>query len=309
MKYIIPVAALLCLAPVIPAPAALAFGVGLALIFGNPYAGMVKTVTPRLMAISIVGLGAGMNLIEVGRVGLQGFGYTAVGIAMAFAIGLGLNHLLKTDKITSLLIAAGTAICGGSAIAALSPVVRAKPNQISVALGVVFLLNAVALLVFPFLGHALNLSQVEFGLWSALAIHDTSSVVGASMQFGPEALKIGTTVKLARALWIVPMVLVIAYFQKREADAEKIKKPWFILGFILMAAAVTFFPVLQEPGQWIVMAAKRLFVMTLFIIGASFTRQALRDVGPKILFQGVALWLMVSAGSLALIRSGWIGHP
>lgn len=309
MKYVIPIIAALCLTPAVPAPAALILGVILALAFGNPYTGLTKTLTPKLMAYSIIGLGAGMNLIEVGRVGMQGFGYTAVGITMAFAIGLGLHHFLKTDRITSILICAGTAICGGSAIAAVSPVIRAKPHQISVALGVVFLLNALALMIFPPLGHALNLSEVEFGLWSALAIHDTSSVVGSAMQFGPRALEIGTTVKLARALWIVPMTLIIASMQPREESGQKIKKPWFILGFILMAAAVTFIPPLQAPGEWVVLIAKRMFVMTLFLIGSSFTRQAIRDVGPKILFQGVALWLVVSAGSLALIRSGWIANP
>jgi uncharacterized integral membrane protein (TIGR00698 family) len=309
MKNLVPIAAIICLLPVVPAPAALIAGVALALLFGNPFSNVTKTVTPRLMAVSIVGLGAGMDLIEVGRVGLQGFGYTSAGITMAFAIGLALHWLLKTDRGTSILVCAGTAICGGSAIAAVSPVIRAKPHQISVALGVVFLLNAVALMIFPPLGHLFGLSEVEFGLWSALAIHDTSSVVGASMQFGPRALEIGTTVKLARALWIVPMVLVIASLQSREGDGQKMKKPWFILGFVIMAALVTWIPALQGPGEYLVMAAKRLFVMTLFLIGTSFTRQALREVGPKILFQGITLWLLVSAGSLALIRSGWAGTP
>ncbi len=302
----LPLIALLCLVPHISSPMALLLGVTLALAFGNPYADKTKQITPMLMAISITGLGAGMNLIEIGRVGLQGLSYTALGITMAFLFGTLLNRLLNTDRETSILITAGTAICGGSAIAAVAPVLRAKPHQISVALGTVFLLNAAALFIFPLIGHALNLSEVQFGLWSALAIHDTSSVVGASMQFGPEALKVGTTVKLARALWIVPMVLVLAYNERKEANSGKIKKPWFILGFVVMAAIVTWIPELQPAGLWVAAAAKRLFVMTLFIIGASFTRQALNSVGLKILIQGVVLWLLVSVGSLAAILSGWI---
>ncbi len=306
MHIILPVGALLCLIPYVSSPMALLAGTVLALAFGNPFTERTKEFAPRLMAISITGLGASMNLIEVGRVGLQGLGYTALGISMAFLFGTILNRLLTTDRKTSILISAGTAICGGSAIAAVAPVLRATTHQISVALGTVFLLNAAALFLFPLIGHALNLSEVQFGLWSALAIHDTSSVVGASMQFGPEALKVGTTVKLARALWIVPMVLLIAYNERKDASGTKIKKPWFILGFVIMAALVTWIPELQNAGQMVAEGAKRLFVMTLFIIGASFTREALRNVGLKILIQGVVLWVLVSVGSLAAILSGWI---
>lgn len=306
MKYILPMLAVLALLPFVPAPAALLAGVILAQIFGNPYAGMTKTVTPRLMAVSITGLGAAMNLVVVGKVGLQGLGYTALGITMAFAFGFALQRLLQTDRITTILISAGTAICGGSAIAAVSPVIRAKPSQISVALGVVFLLNAVALLLFPMIGHHLQLSETAFGMWSALAIHDTSSVVGSAMQFGPRALEVGTTVKLARALWIVPMTLSLAYFEHRESGAQKIKKPWFILGFLVMAALVTWIPELRTAGDWVAAGSKRLFVMTLFIIGASFTREAVRDVGIKVLLQGLILWILVSVGSLLAIQWGWV---
>jgi len=292
----------------ISAPLALIAGVILAQAFGNPYAGRTKSLTPRLMAISISGLGAGMDLVVVGRAGLQGLGYTALGIFMAFAFGLGLYRWLKTDRLTSILICAGTAICGGTAIAAVAPVLRARGEQISVALGCVFLLNAAALFVFPWIGHALNLSEVEFGLWSALAIHDTSSVVGASMAYGPQALEVGTTVKLARALWIVPMTLLIGWNEDRGAGRKTpLKIPWFIAGFIIAAALVTWIPELREPGQWIAAAAKKLFILTLFLIGASFTREALKSVGLKILAQAVILWILVSAGSLAAIRLSLIG--
>ena len=304
--FVLPLVAVLCLVPYVSSPWALLAGVVLALAFGNPYADRIKSLTPHLLAVSITGLGAGMNLIEVGRLGLEGLGYTALGISMAFIFGTVLNRLLKTDRVTSTLISAGTAICGGSAIAAVAPVLRAKPQQISIALGVVFLLNAAALFVFPFIGHALRLTEVQFGLWSALAIHDTSSVVGASMQFGPEALKVGTTVKLARALWIVPMVLIMAFAYRKDDSGVKIKKPWFILGFVIVAALVTWIPSLQSTGLVIAAGAKRLFVMTLFLIGTSFTRQALSQVELKILIQGVVLWILVSAGSLAAILSGWL---
>lgn len=306
MYYAVPLGALLCLAPFVPAPFALVGGALLALAFGNPHGSLTKQLIPRIMAASITGLGAGMDLVVVGRAGLTGLGYTALGIAMAFLFGELLRRALRTDRITSILIAAGTAICGGSAIAAVAPVLRARPAQISVALGTVFLLNATALVLFPWIGRGLGLSDTEFGLWSALAIHDTSSVVGAAMTFGPRALEVGTTVKLARALWIVPLVLLLSWSEERK-NAGNLKIPWFIPGFLAAAALVTWVPVLKEPGQWVAFGAKRLFVVALFFIGASFTREALKNVGPRILVQGVVLWLLVSAGSLFALRLGLIG--
>jgi uncharacterized integral membrane protein (TIGR00698 family) len=250
-----------------------------------------------------------MNLIVVARVGMHGIAYTVLGICSAFLIGSVLGRALKVNKNTSLLITVGTAICGGSAIAAVAPVLRAKSHEVSVALGIVFLLNACALFIFPFVGHSLALTEAQFGLWSALAIHDTSSVVGATLQYGPHALEVGTTVKLARALWIVPVTFAIGYFVSRNTDGEggaKPKRPWFILGFLLMAAVVTFVPALGPAGHIIETVAKRVLVLTLFLIGANLSRETLRSVGAKPFVLGILLWAVTAAGTLALIAQGWI---
>jgi uncharacterized integral membrane protein (TIGR00698 family) len=256
-----------------------------------------------------------MNLISVAKAGVSGIGYTAISIILVLAIGMILARILKTEKIAGMLITVGTAICGGSAIAAVAPVVDAKAHQISVSVAVVFILNAVALLVFPAIGHALNLTQEQFGLWSALAIHDTSSVVGASSQYGARALEIGTTVKLARALWIVPLVFAVQAWHNRSlqklSDDEggvkaKPKYPWFILGFLAMAAMVTYVPALQPAGHMVEFAARRLLVVTLFLIGANLTIGTLKEVGPRPLLQGVILWVIVLAASLVAIKANLI---
>jgi uncharacterized integral membrane protein (TIGR00698 family) len=206
----------------------------------------------------------------------------------------------------------GTAICGGSAIAAVAPVIRAKHHEISVALGIVFLLNALALVIFPFIGHAVNLDQSQFGLWAALAIHDTSSVVGATLQYGAQALEVGTTVKLARALWIIPLAMLIAAVrsghEKTEGEVQKAKRPWFILGFIIAAAVVTIFPSLQPLGHQIEMIAKRALVLTLFLIGSNLSLQTIRSVGFKPFIHGVLLWLILGSAFLAAIASGVIRY-
>ena len=308
-QILLPIAALLCLTPYISSAVALLLGVGLALLVGNPYIAKTRKWTHLLLSISVVGLGAGMDLNVVGRVGLQGIGYTVVGISLSLFLGFILGKTFKTEKNISILISVGTAICGGSAIAAVAPVIRAKHHEVSVALGTVFILNALALVIFPSIGHALNLSQHQFGLWSALAIHDTSSVVGASLQYGAEALQIGTTVKLARALWIVPVTLLIGYFVAKQSEGEnkqKAKKPWFILGFLIAAALVTWIPVLQSVGQVVDTVAKRLLVMTLFFIGSNLTKETLRSVGIKPFLQGVCLWLVVASATLEAITLGWI---
>lgn len=311
-QFLFPVAAVLCLFPFVSSGVALLGGVLFAVILDNPYSEYTKKWTHQLLSYSVIGLGAGMNLMVVAQVGLQGIGYTIIGIGTSLVLGLLLGKLLKVQEETSLLITVGTAICGGSAIAAVSPVIRAKSDQVSVALGTVFILNAVALFVFPAVGHHFELSQHQFGLWSALAIHDTSSVVGASMQYGAEALSTGTTVKLARALWIVPVSFGIGFIWSRRnntADASaagKAKKPWFILGFLLMAAVMTFFPVLQPAGNVIEMVAKRVLVLTLFFIGANLTKQALKQVGVKPFVQGVVLWIIVASCTLGAILAGWI---
>ncbi len=210
---------LLALAPFTPAAAALVGGALLALTLGNPLQATTKAWTPRLLPLAVVGLGADMNLRAVARAGLHGLGYTALGLLLVLALGWILGRLLKVEGQTGLLISVGTAICGGSAIAAVAPVLRAREQEISVALATVFLLNALALVVFPPLGHAAGLGQEAFGLWSALAIHDTSSVVGAGLAYGPRALEVGTTVKLARALWIVPLTLALGWLAPRRASA------------------------------------------------------------------------------------------
>jgi len=308
-RILIPLLALLCLAPFVSSAAGLFLGVAVALFLGNPYLAQTRKITHTLLSAAVVGMGAGMNLHVITAVGLQGLGYTVVGLALSLTAGFFLGKILKTDQDTSILITVGTAICGGSAIAAVAPVLRAKHQHVSVALGTVFVLNATALLLFPFLGHLLHLSQHQFGLWSALAIHDTSSVVGASMQYGAEALQVGTTVKLARALWIIPVAFGIGFWQAKKVSSQEkaqTKKPWFILGFVAMAALVTWLPELQTAGSWVNTAAKRLLVVTLFLIGASLTRETLRSVGIKPFLQGVFLWILVAGGTLTAIHWGWI---
>lgn len=296
------------LLPVTPAAAALAGGTLLAVTLGNPWQGRTRAWTHRLLPLSVVGLGADMNLRAVARAGLHGLGYTALSLALVLALGWWLARLLKVERDAGLLISVGTAICGGSAIAAVAPVLRAKEHEISVALATVFLLNAAALVIFPPVGQAARLGQEAFGLWSALAIHDTSSVVGAGLAYGPRALEVATTVKLARALWIVPLTLAISWrFGARApaaAPAPSVKKPWFIAGFLGMAALVTFVPSLQASGHVVAFAARRALVLTLFLIGAGLSREALRSVGLRPFLQGLLLWLIVAALGLGAVRLG-----
>ena len=250
-----------------------------------------------------------MNLAVIAEVGLKGIGYTVVGISSAVILGSLLGKVFQVDKDTSLLVSVGTAICGGSAIAAVAPVIKARHHEISVSLGIVFMLNALALFLFPPIGHALDLSQHQFGLWSALAIHDTSSVVGATLQYGKEALETGTTIKLARAMWIIPVAMIIGYFRSKNETVKsdvKPKRPWFILGFLLAAAIVTFYPDLRPYGRYIEMVAKRLMVLTLFLIGSGLTRETLKTVGFKPFLQGISLWIIMASGSLFFIYSGII---
>jgi uncharacterized integral membrane protein (TIGR00698 family) len=253
-----------------------------------------------------------MNLIEVGMVGLQGFAYTAVGIGFALSMGLFLGKRLGVAPNTSILITVGTAICGGSAIAAVAPVIHAGDEDTSVALATVFLLNALALILFPLIGLHFQLAERSFGLWAALAIHDTSSVVAAGATYGPVAELVATTTKLARAMWIVPVAfglgLVHARYQTEAAGElrPKATRPWFILGFLLAAALVTFVPQLKSPGQIVNQVAHRLLVLTLFLLGCGITREALKKVGVRPLVQGVALWIIVGSATLVAILRGWV---
>lgn len=306
-RILIPILGIVSLLPFVSAAMALVAGALLALFLENPYP--TKNYTHRLLTWSVVGLGAGMNLNIVARVGLQGFGYTVVSIVSVFAVGLLLQKLLRVDEEVGLLITVGTAICGGSAIAAITPVIRAKSHSVSVALGTVFILNAVALVIFPPIGHYFHLSERAFGLWSALAIHDTSSVVGATVSYGPEAAQVGTTVKLARALWIVPLSLLIGFWKhsgKGKAEAGKAKKPWFILGFLIAAALVTWIPELQAAGHIIEAIAKRTLVLTLFFIGLGLSRETLAKVGFRPLVLGFLLWILTAVATLSAIELGWM---
>jgi uncharacterized integral membrane protein (TIGR00698 family) len=298
----------LCFFPAISSAVGLMVGLVLALVFGNPFLGACQKYTSRLLQASVIGLGAGMNLEVVGRVGLEGIGYTAVGIVLAMGIGLVLGRALNTAPNTSMLVCVGTAICGGSAIAAVAPTIRAKSEEVSVALATIFFLNSSALFIFPWIGHALDMSEHAFGLWSALAIHDTSSVVGASMQYGNQAVEVATTVKLARALWIVPVSLAVGWWWNRNntQPTVKAKRPWFILGFLIAAALVTWIPALQGPGEIVNFAAKRALVATLFLIGASLTLATIRNVGVKPLIQGVVLWFIVASATIGALQLGWI---
>ena len=318
VTYLIPLLAVLCLLPDLPflhwhawpAWLGLMVGVAVALTLGNPHTGRTRPLVSRLLAWSVMGLGAAMNLKIVALVGLQGLGYTMVGITLALALGAWLGHRLQVPRNTAILVSVGTAICGGSAIAAAAPVLHAEEEETSVALATVFLLNAAALLLFPIIGHALQLEERAFGLWAALAIHDTSSVVGAASGYGKEALVVATTTKLARALWIVPLTLTlgtwVARREQREASHAKAKRPWFILGFLVAAALVTFFPVLKPAGAIVAKIAVRVLVLTLFLLGLGLNRASIAKVGARPFLQGSLLWLLVGSGTLGAILLGWI---
>jgi uncharacterized integral membrane protein (TIGR00698 family) len=284
-------------------PIALAAGLVYGFTFVHPYHLDAKRLSKLLLQASVVGLGFGMNLGQVLRVGRSGFLYTAGSISFALLLGWGLGRLLHVEKGVSFLISTGTAICGGSAIAAVAPITNASEEEIAVSLGTVFLLNSVALLTFPAIGAGLHMTQTQFGLWSALAIHDTSSVVGATAKFGALALAVGTTVKLARALWIVPVSLGTALAKKSKA---RIKWPWFILFFCLAAVANSYLPLFQPVYPELKHLGVIGLTVTLFLIGTGLSMKTLREVGVRPLLQGVLLWIVVAAGSLALIRGGWI---
>ncbi|MGH9521986.1 MAG: YeiH family protein [Terriglobales bacterium] len=284
-------------------PVALALGLALGLTVGNPYRNSSRKISKYLLQGSVIGLGFGMNFAQVERTGRSGFVYTAVGISFAMLIGMGLARLLKVEKTAGFLIATGTAICGGSAIAAVAPVAGANDEEMSIALGTVFILNSIALLIFPLIGSLLHLTQTQFGLWAALAIHDTSSVVGAAAKYGAVALAIATTVKLTRALWIVPLCIATAAIRRTDA---KIQWPWFIAFFV--AAAILNSTVHAGAPEFHILYRLGIIGLTatLFLIGAGVSRATLKEVGPRPLLQGVLLWAMVAVASILAIRAGWI---
>ncbi len=283
---------------------ALVAGLFFGAIASHPYPGESRQISRYLLQAAVVGLGFGMNLHEVLRAGRSGFLYTAVGIAFALTLGTLIGKLVAVQQRAAFLISTGTAICGGSAIAAVGPVVGATEDEMSVSLGTIFLLNSVALLTFPAIGTALKLSQTQFGLWAALAIHDTSSVVGACAKYGLPALAVGTTVKLARALWIVPVTVATAV---KTGSKTRIQWPWFILFFCLAAMANTYLLAGLPVYHFLSSAGKLMLIFTLFLIGATLSPAALRKVGPRPLIQGVLLWIVVAVTSLLAIRAGWIG--
>jgi uncharacterized integral membrane protein (TIGR00698 family) len=284
-------------------PVALAMGLVFGLAFPHPYGDEAQRFSKFLLQASVVGLGFGMNLHQVVCAGRSGFVYTLLGISFTLLAGMGLGALLRVQRVPAFLISTGTAICGGSAIAAIGPITQASHEEMAVSLGTVFVLNSVALLIFPSIGAALKLSQSQFGLWAALAIHDTSSVVGAAAKYGAEALAIATTVKLARALWIVPLSIGTAVARGAKA---KIQWPWFIGLFCLAAVCNTYLPAAAHVYAIAVKVAKVGLTATLFLIGSGISVKTVKQVGHRPLLQGVILWLLVSVGSLWLIRMGWV---
>ncbi|MDH6253209.1 putative integral membrane protein (TIGR00698 family) [Chryseobacterium sp. H1D6B] len=298
-KIVFFIAAIFCLTPFISSPIALALGFGLAVFIGNPFEKYLHRYIHLLLQISIVGLGFGLKLNEALQAGKTGFTLTVISICTVMALGCLLGKIFKLEKQLSYLISVGTAICGGSAIAAISPIIKPSTKQISLALAIVFTLNSIALFVYPFIGHILHLSQEQFGLWCAVGIHDTSSVVGAASKYGDEALKTATTVKLARALWIIPVSIITMFIFKNKES--KIKIPWFIAWFILAILLNTYFPVFDRFGSVITVLAKSGLNLTLFFIGSTLSIQVLKTIGIKPLLTAVILWVTISIGSLLYI--------
>jgi len=297
------VALILAASGFVSPPLALLGGLIYGMALPHPFHVESKHLSKFLLQASVVALGFGMNLHEVLHAGRSGFLYTAFSITAAMLLGLGLGYLIHVTKRSSFLISAGTAICGGSAIAAVGPIAQASEEEMAVSLGAVFILNSAALFLFPLIGFALHMSQTQFGLWSALAIHDTSSVVGATAKYGPTALAVGTTIKLARALWIVPLSVVTAFALKSKA---RIQWPWFILFFCFAALLNTLLPAFNPAFSVFNHLGKIGLTVTLFLIGTGLNKETLRRVGVRPLLQGLTLWIIVAGSTLALILFHWI---
>lgn len=295
-KTIFIIAALICLFPFTTPPIALLLGIILAQVIEHPFAEINHKAINLLLKISVVGLGFGMNIYSAINAGKEGVLFTSISIVSVLATGILFGYLMKIDRKTSYLISIGTSICGGSAIAAISPVIKAGEKQISVAMGTIFILNSIALFVFPVIGHRFNLSQTQFGLWCAIAIHDTSSVVGAASHYGQQALQVATTVKLARSLWIIPVAFFTSFLFK--SDGGKISIPYFIGLFIIAMLVNTFVPVIKPLVPYITLLAKTGLTLTLFLIGTGLSFRNLKSVGFVPLLQGVILWVMISVGAL-----------
>ena len=292
------------LLPWVSAPMALFAGIVFANIFQSTSSKSTSSkstssIVKRLLQISIVGLGFGMNITTALEVGKEGFLLTVFTLIVVFLIGWGLSKLFGLDRKIAYLISSGTAICGGSAIAAIAPLIKANEKEISIAIGTVFILNAAALFIFPVIGHLLEISQYDFGLWSAIAIHDTSSVVGASSQYGEIALEVATTVKLSRALWIIPLSIITALVFRRTEQG--IKFPFFILLFILAMLISSWIPQYAEVYSWFISLAKRLLILTLFLVGTQLTLETIKTAGVKSMLFGSILWALISVISLVVI--------
>ena len=284
----------------VASPVALVLGFLFTCLFGNPYGKYMGKLTKYLLQVSVVGLGFGMNVHSALSAGKEGFWITVTSIVLVIGLGYFIGKRLKMPRKLSHLVASGTAICGGSAIAAVAPAVKADENEMSMSLGVVFLLNAIALIIFPVIGHLLGMSQQDFGTWCAISIHDTSSVVGAASAYGEEALMVATTVKLARALWIIPVALFSALAFK--SGSRKIAIPWFIFIFIAAMLVNSYLPLGAFSG-YAFSASKSLLVATLFLIGSNLSVSKMKEVGAKPLVLGVSLWVIVGLYSLAVIMS------
>ncbi|HSD06252.1 YeiH family protein [Flavobacterium sp.] len=287
---------ILCLFPVISPAIALFLGLIVANLSGHPFLHLNHKATTILLQISVVGLGFGMNAHSAVSAGKEGFIFTVGSIIATIILGTLLGKWLKIQKKTSHLISCGTAICGGSAIAAIAPVIKSDEKQTSVALGVIFILNSVALFTFPIIGHWLQMSQNDFGMWCAIAIHDTSSVVGAANKYGAEALQVATTVKLARALWIIPVALITSLVFKNKTS--NIKIPYFIGLFILAMICNSYFSSVANVAPHLVSVAKTGLVITLFLIGAGLNFSVLKAVGLLPLLQGIILWVSIASITL-----------
>lgn len=310
VPLLVPAGAALCLLAPLPVWVTLLAGLTLGLAGANRYAAYTPRIAHGLLQVCVIALGAGMRLDEVAQAGFHSLGLTFFGILLTLALGRWLGPRLGLTDDAALLISGGTAICGGSAIAALAGTLKPRAHDLAVALVTVFLLNAAALLIFPPIGHALGLTQTQFGWWAALAIHDTSSVVGAGLAYGAVAAGVATTVKLARALWIAPVTFWFARRRRRHdpvGERRPITFPWFILGFLAVAAAVTFVALPPALANGIALASHRALGLTLFLIGASVTRPALRDAGVRPLALGLVLWIVVGSASLLAVKAGLVG--
>lgn len=285
-----------CLLPFVSPAVALFVGLAFALLVGQPFPSFSKKTSKYLLQFSVVGLGFGMNLHESLRAGKEGMLFTILSVVAVLLLGMYLGKRLLMDRKTAYLISAGTAICGGSAIAAVAPVVKADDNEMSMSLGTIFILNAIALFIFPPIGHWLGLTQEQFGMWAAIAIHDTSSVVGAGAAYGERALEVATMVKLTRALWIIPVTIATMFIFKQKG--AKVSIPWFIFFFILAMVANTFLAIPEAVSGSLVWLAKKGLTVTLFLIGAGLSRKVIKQVGVRPMVQGVLLWIFIGLASL-----------